>query len=291
MIDLAIIGGGPAALTAAIYAARAGLQTQVFEKSDFGGVLPVIPLVENYPGFMGEGKELALKMRQQAQTMSASLVYGECTRLDLSASQPASGFTLTIDDTRVTARTVLVASGSEPKKLGFDLAIPVSYCALCDGAFAKDKNAVVVGGANSALQEALYLANLAKKVTIITHSQLKADQELIDRARQVSNITIVENVEPTRAYLEAFDYCFVYIGKTPATHFLDSTLLDPHGYIVTGKASSATNNRKQFNYQTKIPGLFAAGDVRQGSTKQIVTAAGEGAAAAIEILDFLSVKH
>lgn len=131
MIDLAIIGGGPAALTAAIYAARAGLQTQVFEKSDFGGVLPVIPLVENYPGFMGEGKELALKMRQQAQTMSASLVYGECTRLDLSASQPASGFTLTIDDTRVTARTVLVASGSEPKKLGFDLdgIDAVSVCA------------------------------------------------------------------------------------------------------------------------------------------------------------------
>lgn len=307
MLDLAIVGGGPAALTAAIYAARAGLKVKLFEKSDFGGVLPIIPLLENYPGFMGEGRELAQKMRQQAEAMGATLEYGECTKLEHAAltsdsavssvgnttpvsennapsvAQASNHFVLTIDDAEVTARAVLIASGSEPKKLAFDLDIPVSYCALCDGALTRDKNVAVVGGANSAVQEALYLANLAAKVTIITHSKLKADKELIDRAQKVTNIDIIENLEPTKSYLAQFDHCFVYIGKTPATSFLDAALLDQDGYLVTVGAGG-------FAYQTKIPGLFAAGDVRQGSTKQIITAAGEGAIAAIAITNFLATS-
>lgn len=280
MLDLAIIGGGPAALTAAIYAARAGLQVKVFEKSDFGGILPTIPRIENYPGFMGDGKALALSMRQQAETMGASLEYGECTQL----KPQDEGFNMTVDGVQTTARTVLVASGSEPKHLNFNLSIPVSYCALCDGALARGKNVAVVGGANSALQEALYLGNLAEQVTVITHSQLKADQELIRRARQIPNLVIIENREPTPDYLETFDYCFVYIGKTPATSFLSSDLLDSAGYVITGGPTGTA-------FQSKLSGLFAAGDVRQGSTKQIVTAAGEGATAATEIINFLSAHR
>lgn len=276
MLDLAIIGGGPAALAAAIYAGRAGLRVKVFEKKDFGGVLPEISRLENYPGFLGTGRELAGSMRAQATTAGAKLEYGECTAL-----QSKDGdFELIVDEESILARAVLVASGSEPKKLAFDLRIPVSYCALCDGAFARDRHVVVVGGANSAVQEAIYLSNLAAKVTIVTHSTLKADHELLGRLAKVSNIEVVEHLEPAAEYLEQFDYCFVYIGKTPSTQFLPAQILDLQGYVIcAGKGA--------FPHQTEIPGIFAAGDVRQDSIKQVITAAGDGAAAAIEITQWL----
>ncbi len=276
MLDLVIIGGGPAALSAAIYVARAGLNVKVFEKKDFGGVLPEISRIENYPGFLGAGKELAVSMRTQAEQAGATLEYGECTALQ----RQDRGFELIIDEETVAARAVLVASGSEPKKLPFALQIPTSYCALCDGALTRGQNVVVVGGANSAVQEALYLSKLAAQVTIVTHSQLKADRELLDRLAKVANIEAIEHLEPTAAYLEQFDYCFVYIGKTPSTQFLPAELLDKSGYIQCAMQGD-------FPHQTALAGLFAAGDVRQGSVKQVVTAAGDGAAAAIEITEWL----
>lgn len=276
MLDLAIIGGGPAALSAAIYAARAGLSVKVFEQKDFGGVLPEISRIENYPGFLGAGKELAISMRTQAEQAGATLEYGACTALQ----RQGKGFELIIDEETVETQAVLVASGSEPKKLSFDLQIPVSYCALCDGAFVKGKHAVVVGGANSAAQEALYLSNLAAKVTVVTHSPLKADRELANRLSKVPNIEVIENLEPTATYLEQFDYCFVYIGKNPSTQFLPAEIIDQHGYV-------RCTMEGDFPHQTAIAGVFAAGDVRQGSVKQVVTAAGDGAAAAIEITEWL----
>ncbi len=277
MHDLVIIGGGPAALSAAVYAARAGLGVKVYEKAEFGGVLPIIAELENYPGFLGPGKELAAKMRTQAEQLGAELEYGECTS---ARKLPDGTFELVIDESPIHAKSVLVASGSEPKRLAFDLSIPVSYCALCDGAFTKGKNIVVVGGANSALQESLYLANLAASVVIVTHSQLKADQQLIARLTQYPNIKVVENVEPTRDLLEQFDYCFVYIGKKPSTSFLPDEVLAHDGFVNTDTAS-------HLPHQTILAGLFAAGDVRSGSVKQIVTAAGDGAAAAIEVTEYL----
>lgn len=272
MLDLAIIGGGAAALSAALYAARAGLTVTVYEKNDFGGILPQIAQLENYPGYLGPGQKLAASMRAQATAAGAQLQYGECTNLD----RVEDHFELIIDGESVLARTVLVATGSQPKSLSFTPSAPVSYCALCDGPLVQAKRVAVIGGANSAAQEALYLAHLAAQVTIITHSQLKADQELIDRVREQPNIEIIEHLEPTPENLSAYDHIFVYIGKIPATSFLDRKVLDGAGYVITDTNSSAL-------HQTIIPGLFAAGDVRQGSVKQVVTAAADGAAAAIEI--------
>lgn len=276
MIDLVIIGSGPAALSAAIYAARAGLKTQVFEKNGFGGTLSVIDYIENYPGFLGSGQELAEKMRSQALQLGAQIEYGECSSL----VKMESGYRLQIDDQNVEARAVIIASGSTPKSLSFTPDIPVSYCAICDGAFAKDKDVAVIGGANSAVQEAIYLANLAKSVTIITHSALKADFELQQRIKKYQNIQVIEHTEPTADMLNQYEYCFVYIGKIPATDFLDRSILNLSGYVITDTAS-------QTPHQTVHPGLFAAGDVREGCVKQVVTAAADGAAAALEAVSYL----
>lgn len=279
MLDLVIIGGGAAALSAALYAARAGLSVAVYEKADFGGILPQIPQLENYPGFSGPGKDLADAMRMQAAAAGAQLKYGECTNL----VREQDSFRLTIDEERIYARTVLAATGSQPRALSFATSVPVSYCALCDGPLVKGKNVAVIGGANSAAQEALYLARLTSQVTIITHSRLKADQELIDRVREQPNIKVIEHLEPTVENLASYDHIFVYIGKIPATSFLDRKVLDGAGYVITDTSSPAP-------HQTIIPGLFAAGDVRQNSVKQIVTAAADGAAAAIEISSLLHTK-
>lgn len=274
MLDLAIIGAGPAALSAAIYTTRAGLKVKVFEQKNYGGILAEIPLIENYPGFVGSGEELARNMRTQAEQSGAKFSYGECTKIE----KKTDIFVLTIDGEEVSTRTALIATGSKPKELSFKLDIPVSYCALCDGAFTKDKNVVVVGGANSAVQESIYLANIAKKITIITHSQLKADVALLNQLKGHQNITIREQIEPTPEILNQFDYCFVYIGKTPATNFLeDCGILDQNKYIICEGDS----------HQTKLNGLFAAGDVRVNSIKQVVAAAADGAAAAIEIIQEL----
>ncbi len=282
MLDVAIIGGGPAALAAAIYAARAGLWAKVFEKAEFGGILPNISQIENYPGFLGEGKQLALQMRTQAKQAGAELAYGECTEVQ----KLEQGFRLEIDEEWVRTRAVIVATGSKPKELSFMPSAPVSYCALCDGPLVRGKKVAVIGGANSAVQEALFLAKIAKSVTIITHSQLKADQELLSRLSQYSNIHTIEQLEPTAENLSEYEHIFVYIGKLPATDFLQNlaekyAILGRDGYVL------ADASNPDFPHQTVLEGLFVAGDVRDGALKQVVVAAADGAEAAIEVNKFL----
>ncbi len=277
MVDLAIIGGGPAALSAALYGARAGLETVVFERGEIGGDLGKIAHLANYPGFIGAGKELATKLHRQAETAGAKIEYGECTKLDVSDD----GFSLVVDEEVIKARAVIIATGSEPKTLDFvdELDPPVSYCALCDGDFAKDENIVIVGGGNSAVQEALFLAPLAKSLTLVSHSRLKADRCLQDKLRAHKNCKIREGIEPDLEFLNSFDRVFIFIGRQPATGFLqDEKLLDENRYILTDE-----------NHMTVIPGVFAAGDVRSGSIHQVVTAAGDGASAAINVNKWL--KH
>lgn len=286
MVDLVIIGSGPAGLSAAIYAARAGLSVELYEKADFGGVLPIISQLENYPGFFGEGKRLAEQMRQQAERSGAKLSYGECTDI----AKASDGFRLTIDGNAIDARAVIYATGSEPRRLDFDLDTPVSYCALCDGPLIRNKHVAVIGGANSAAQEALYLSDIAAKVELITHSDLKADRSLIDRVQKAPNIEIHEHLEPTADLLNQFDYCFVYIGKAPATSGLTKlaqsyALLSRDDYILCDESNSKAP------HQTVIPGLFAAGDVRDGATKQVITAAADGAQAAIEAVQYLKTQN
>lgn len=277
-LDLAIIGAGPAALTAALYASRAGLKVEVFERKNLGGTLAEIDHISNYPGFVGTGNELGQIFRQQAEQFGAVLTYGECEEIGASEQ----GFNLAIDDTNRSARAVLVATGSQPRELDFELNKPVSYCAICDGDLVKDQDIAVVGGANSALQEALYLSEIASKVTIITHSKLKADQKLQATIASHKNIVIRENTEATPDLLNSFDHIFVYIGRRPASDCVkDLGILNYEDYIITG-------HNKGLPHMTPVAGLFAAGDVRENAIKQVVTAAADGAAAALEIFNYLN---
>lgn len=287
-IDLIIIGSGPAALTAAVYARRAGLSVKIYERASIGGTLNEISDLENFPGFEGPGAELARTMRQQAERYGAEIRYGECTEVRRSAQ----GCELLVDGEKATARSILIATGAAPRRLNLPThgeAPPFSYCALCDGALAQGKHVAMIGGANAAVQEALYLADLAKDVVLITHSELKADQYLQDLLRRAENIEVRENLEPTAKILREFDHVFVAIGKRPSSECLrslaeellsDRGLLDERGYILT-------NEDSEYPHQTVVPGIFAAGDVRHGAVQQAVTAAGEGAAAAIEIANWL----
>lgn len=283
-MDVAIIGGGPAALTAALYLARAGKRAQIFERRQLGGALSETNHIANYPGFTGESADLVAKFRHQAEQAGAVISYGECTLV-----QPvAAGFELTIDGEKVTAPAVLAASGSAPKKLSFTPAVPVSYCTLCDGELARGKNIAVVGGANSAVQSALYLAPMVRQLTVITHSKLKADSALIEKMQQHDNITVLEQTEATADLLGQFEYVFVTIGREPASEYLRSLprVLDESGYIITN-TGAVSENGEEYPHQTVIPGLFAAGDVREGTLHQVITAAGDGAGAAVEITRFL----
>ncbi|MDO4759909.1 MAG: FAD-dependent oxidoreductase [Candidatus Saccharibacteria bacterium] len=266
MLDLAIVGSGPAALTAAIYATRAGLKVKVFEKGNIGGTLPEISYIENYPGFLGNGAELAEKFKSQAESLGAEIVYGECEKVESGA--------LVIDGEKIVARAILIATGSAPKKLDIaGVTVPISYCALCDGALYKDKRVAVVGGGNSAIQESAYLAEFASEVAIFSRSKIKANTSAIEKLGK--NVTVMENIEVDANTLNQFDAVFAFIGKTPATGFLPSELLDDGGFIKTE------------NHQTAISGIFAAGDVRANTTKQIIIAAADGASATIHIIDFL----
>ena len=323
VLDLAIIGSGPAALSAALYAARASLRVSVFERANIGGALCEIAQISNYPGFTGPGRDLAAAMRRQAESAGVTITYGECTAIRLlepsaNSATSASGntsantaaparpatpatsasparFELIIDDELVRARTVLLATGSEPRPLPFALTVPVSYCALCDADLAKGQDIAVVGGGNSAVQESLGLAPLVKSLTLITHSALKAEPHLITQLRALPNVTVREHLEPTPDLLNTFARVFVFIGKRPATTCLADLaastpdFYDAAGYVRTVSApvdssiAPASTAPSVPSHQTPIPGLYVAGDLRSGALRQVVTAAGDGAAAAVEI--------
>ena len=265
MLDLAIIGSGPAALAAAIYAGRSGLKTAVFEKEKFGGALIEIAKIENYPGFIGTGTELAEILKKQVASAGVEIKYGACESIN----------PLIIDGEEIETKATLIATGSEPRTLDFDPKIPVSYCVLCDAPLYKGKKVAVIGGGNSAIQESLHLAELVESVTIFTHSKLKAEPYLIEKISKLKNVEIKENVEIDAESLKDFAAVFVFIGKRPATTFLPAEVLTGYGHIKTN------------GHQTTIPNLFAAGDVREGSIKQAITSAADGVEAVIEILGYL----
>ena len=287
--DFVIIGSGPAAMSAAIYAARDKKAPLVLERDNMGGLAATISKIENYPGFIGTGAELMQTMRSQAESFGAKFDYGEITKL----AQSDAGIDLEIDgDEHLLARAVLVATGTERVHLGIpgeDLP-GVSYCATCDGPLIRGQNVLVSGGGNSAVQEAFYLLKFCDKATLLVRSRLRCDDTLRERLEHEPRISVELGVVPTK--IEQADQelsviseddrtfsahnIFIFIGQRPATTFLPAEVLAEDNSVVTDK-----------NYMTKIPGLFAAGDCRYESVHQVVAATGEGAAAAVAIRNYL----
>ncbi|QUG42665.1 thioredoxin-disulfide reductase [Psychrobacillus sp. INOP01] len=291
--DVIIIGAGPAGMTAAVYTSRANLSTLMIERGIPGGQMANTEEVENYPGFeMILGPELSTKMFEHAKKFGAEYAYGDVSEIiDGEAYK-----TVKVSGKEYKALAVIISSGAEYKKMG----IPgetelggrgVSYCAVCDGAFFKQKNLVVVGGGDSAVEEGAFLTKFANKVTIVhRRDELRAQKILQDRAfanekidfiwnttlkeihgkdGKVASVTLVSTVDGTEREFET-DGVFVYVGMLPLTKpFGNLGILNDNGYIVT--------NEKM---ETTVPGIFGAGDVREKMLRQIVTATGDGSIAA-----------
>jgi thioredoxin reductase (NADPH) len=299
--EVVIIGGGPAGLTAGLYTARAGLKSLLIEKGVFGGLITSAEHVENFPGFPQgiSGMELGDRMREQSVRFGLEIESTEATGLALNQK-----IITTLDDT-IKAQSIILAGGSLRKKLGVSgeekfIGRGVSYCATCDSAFFVDMPVVVVGGGDASLTEALHLAKHASIVTVIhRRNELRATKVLQDRAMNDKKInfvldTIVEEIEgddlvkrvklsniktDKTSYLDTAGV-FVSVGFQPATELVQGQLsLDNIGQIIT-------NDR----LETTVSGVFAAGDIRHSSGRQAITAAGEGATAAIYAQQYLMGK-
>jgi thioredoxin reductase (NADPH) len=296
--EVIIIGGGPAAYTAALYAARARMNPLVFEGFNFGGQLMITSDVENYPGFRDGiiGPELMSIMRAQAERFGAELVSDDVTRVDFS-ERP---FRLWVGDDEYRSHAVIVATGATARQLGLPGEISlqgrgVSYCAVCDAAFYKDKRVVVVGGGDSAMEEATFLSKYASSVTVVhRRDTFRASQIMIENARARDNVTFAMNAVVTDVLDEGAgcvtavrlrdtvtgeereipaDGFFVAIGHDPTTGLFRGVLdMDSAGYLLTKDGTTATN----------VQGVFAAGDVVDHVYRQAVTAAGMGCMAALD---------
>ena len=305
--DVIIIGGGPAGYTAALYAARANLKPLVIEGIEWGGQLMITSDVENYPGYPDGimGPEMMRQFREQAERFGTEFVTDVVTSVDFS-ERP---FKVNVEQEEYLARTVIVATGATARQIGLpsELALQgrgVTYCATCDGAFYREKEVVVVGGGDSAMEEALFLTKFASKVTIVHRREhFRASQIMVDRARAHEKIEIltpfvvgevlgVETGKLTGVRLRdtetgetrdlATDGLFVAIGHDPTTKlFVDALDHDESGYLITRGKSTETN----------IPGVFAAGDVQDHTYRQAVTAAGSGTMAALDAQRWLEEQE
>ena len=290
--DMIIVGGGPGGYTAALYAARAGLDTLVLEKLSAGGQMAMTQQIDNYPGFEDgvDGFTLAEKMQTQAEQFGARTEYAQVEKLDLSAVPKV----LETSEGTFYSRTVVLATGADPRKLGVDqeaalVGRGVAYCAACDGMFYKDKTVVVVGGGNSAAADALLLSRIARRVILVhRRDPLRATKIYHEPLRQAENLEFCWNSAVTGLrYGDRLtgvqlkdlnsgeisdldcDGLFISVGRTPATELVRGQLeLDSSGYILAGETT-----------ETNIPGVFAVGDVRTKRLRQVVTAVADGAVA------------
>lgn len=302
ILDLAVIGAGPAGMTAALYAARAGLSVAMFERIMPGGQLAQTEHLENYPGYAQStsGFELAMAMHSQAEAFGAMLISEEILDVDFNGEikrlSTASGDYL--------ARTVIVATGARPTRLGLDLENELqgrglSYCATCDGNFFRGVDVAVVGGGNTAAADALYLSRICNKVYVVhRRDKLRATAIYHQRLAGIENIEFVWNSEIEQLLAEdgmlsglrirnnqsgqasdlAVQALFVAIGTTPNTEFLKGALeLDAHGYVLADESG-----------RTATPGVFVAGDVRSKQLRQVVTAVSDGAVCAEEAAAYLA---
>ncbi|MGM5481295.1 MAG: thioredoxin-disulfide reductase [Nanobdellota archaeon] len=296
LYDVVIIGSGPAGFTAAIYASRANLSVALFEGTQPGGQLTTTTEIENFPGFPKgiQGTQLMNEMREQAKRFGTDDFFEEVKNIELN-QRP---FILTTGSQSVKAKTIIVATGARAKYLGIESeqrmrGKGVSACATCDGFFFKEKDVVVIGGGDSAMEEAIFLTNFAKSVTLLNRSEkFKASPIMFDRAKHNEKITIVPNktvhevlgdekvtglnVKDTKTgEIEEMktDGLFLAIGHKPNTDLVKDHLeTDELGYLITESDST----------RTSITGLFAAGDVQDHKYRQAITAAGSGCMAALE---------
>lgn len=293
-VDLVVIGAGPAGLTAALYASRAGLKTMILESGAPGGKLVKTHQISNYPGVKTlAGTDLAMSMLEQATSFGAMYEYGDVEKVDADKKVYLS------DGTVVEAKAVIVATGTKERLLNIpgekeNIGRGVSFCAVCDGAFFKDKDVVVIGGGNSALEESLYLTTFAKSVTIVIRrdvfraekqiqEQIEANEkihiikkhipkEILSENGKVSGI-LLENVDTKETMTLNCQGIFPYVGQDPMSQCLESLdVLDERGYVLVDK-----------NMETKVKGIYAAGDVLQKDLRQVVTATNDGAIAAQHI--------
>jgi thioredoxin reductase (NADPH) len=299
--DLVVIGAGPGGMTAAMYGARANLKVAMIDRGVYGGQMNNTAEVENYPGFPSiMGPDLGEKMYKSATEQGVEFVYGDVKKIALDGQKRI----VKMDPEDITAKAVIIATGSTNRKLG----IPgeeeysgrgVSYCAVCDGAFFKDENVAVVGGGDSAISEGLYLANLAKDVDVIhRRDQLRAERVLQTRAfknpkmeftwdsvpleivgdeNKVTGVKVHNKKTDEDKVIDASGV-FIYIGNVPNSEpFKELKITDDQGWIITND-----------QMETTVPGIYAVGDVRQKKLRQIVTAVGEGGIAGQNAFEYIS---
>jgi thioredoxin reductase (NADPH) len=299
--NVIIVGSGPAGYTAALYTARANLSPLVIEGFAWGGLLQQTTDVENYPGFPDGvmGPEMMLKFREQAERFGARLLTEQADRVQL-AEEPGGIHSVWVGDTEYRARTIVLAMGAEHKKLGVigeeELAgRGVSYCATCDAAFFKGAPTIIVGGGDSAMEEAIFLSKFASTVSIVNRrDEFRASKIMLERAREQENIEFVTpytvrrfvagengalgtaelvNVETGEERELPVSGTFIAIGHEPQSSLVNGQIdLDENGYVVTADKSTRTNR----------PGVFAAGDLVDHTYRQAITAAGSGCQAALD---------
>ena len=301
MYDVLVIGAGPAGMTAAIYAARAGYKTAMAEVGVPGGQAATTEIIENYPGFPNgvAGPDLMYKFFEQTQTFGVEMLYGYVEGIDTADETKK----VKIGDNVYESKTVIIASGAKPKTLGVAnedrlRGRGVSYCATCDGFFFKDKEVMVVGGGDTAVEEAMYLTKMCSKVTLIhRREQLRANRTAQNRALANEKLEIIYNTtleeiigedkvtsvrlknkitgEETIMPIEGI---FIFAGYTPNNDFFPSQLaVDERGYVLTDEKMATT-----------IPGIFAVGDVRQKPLRQVTTAVGDGGVVITAVEDYLA---
>ncbi|HEY8909289.1 MAG TPA: thioredoxin-disulfide reductase [Desulfosporosinus sp.] len=303
MYDVIIVGAGPAGLTAGIYAARGGLKTAILELAMPGGQAASTELIENYPGFPDgvNGYELMNSFHKQALTFGVEFIFEEVQKFDLKDNVKKIHTPNEIYE----AQSIIIAAGSKPRLLG----VPgeesfhgrgVSYCATCDGAFFKGKKIVVVGGGEAAIEEGAYLTKFAEEVIIVHRREgFRASQLVMDRAKanpkirfelnalieeilgsdKVEGVRIRDVLNGGTREIPA-DGVFIYVGADPNTQFIPGEIeTDKQGYILT-----------DHHLKTNIVGVYAAGDIRNTPLRQVATAVGDGALAAVEVEKFLSEK-
>ncbi len=299
MYDVIILGAGPAGLTAGIYAARGGLKTVIVESKAVGGQAALTAEIENYPGFKNiSGFELTSLMQSQCENLGVEFVYDIPSELDLQSDVKTvkTAYSGTLE-----GKTVIIATGALPRTLGVEresafIGGGVSYCATCDGAFFKGKPVAVVGGGNTAVEDALYLKNFASEVFLIhRRDALRASAVLSDKIKSSGvkilwdsvvtelvgdnklQAVLVKNVKTGETERVDCNGLFVAVGQKPASEGLAGVELDPNGYVITDDAM-----------RTNLQGVFAAGDIRKKTLRQVVTATADGAIAAESAIAYLA---